>query len=138
MAKKQKQPTWTIEFVGIGVKLEGVMVKEMERGEGTPHQAFLEEKGPKWLFLTTPGFLIEPLVDEPQKLVFDRTNSEAPQLENYYGEKFDIAVFSGIKSEKKIYSFDMFPTGLRIQLTYGLFHGDEHSKIDHILFTKEL
>lgn len=138
MTKKQKQPTWTIEFVGIDVKLEGVMVKEMGQGEGTPHQAYLEEKGPKWLFLTTPGFLIEPLVDEPQRLTFHRSETEVAKLENYHGEKFDIAVFSVIKSEKKIYALDLFSEGLRIQLTYGLFHGDDHEKIDHILFTKEV
>ncbi|ABY63142.1 hypothetical protein ST201phi2-1p317 [Pseudomonas phage 201phi2-1] len=134
---KGNQATFNITFDGIDLTISNVMVKEVDIGSGN-HWAMLERRGDRWMLLTTPGYLIEPLVDQQQTLEFDRTDVDRPVLVNGHMERLPITVHTALNiSESKLfYSIDECSTGTRLQYNSNLFNGAEHDAIKHIVFDK--
>lgn len=141
MSKPQKfkgnQATYNITFEGIDLVIPNVMVKEVDRGEGS-HWATLDENNGRWKLLTTPGYLIEPLSDDPQIIVFDRSDALQPKLISAYAETWDIVIHTGLRlgETKKIYSIDQSPVGMRLQYTYAVIPSGQHDQITRIIFEK--
>lgn len=138
IGRKPKVPTFAISFDGIDKVLTGVIVKEIPVKHGIRNWALLEKKGDGWLLLTAPGYLVEPLVDEPQVLTFNREDPTKPFLNNFFLEKLEIKMFTWIKSSKSIYMIDEFKDGTRIQCTAGFLDADLHNSIRSITVTKEI
>lgn len=134
---KGNQATFRITFEGIDLMIDNVMVKEVEQGDGRPW-AVLDENRGRWKLLTTPGYLIEPLIDDIQYLTFDRLEPEKPIITNGYLEPMVVKVHTQLNfgPEDKIYALDECPLGTRLQYTAALIPGGDHQKITRIIFEK--
>lgn len=134
---KGNQAVFNVSFIGLDVTLPGVMVKEVDIGEGS-HWATLEERNGRWLMLTTPGFLVEPSGNRDQAIHFDRSEPDAPNLITAYCDTWPIGVHTQlhIGDIKRFYSIDQSPKGLRIQYTDNLIPADQHALIKCIKFER--
>ncbi len=134
---KGNQATYNITFEGIGITIENVLVKEIGLGAAR-HMAVLDEQNGRWKLLTTPGYLLEPLSDEPQIISFDRTDPDNPKLINAFAEDWEIAVHTilHLPPKHKLYSIDQCDFGMRIQYTSSLISAEQHDLITRIIFEK--
>lgn len=134
---KGKQGTFNVTFEGIDLVIPNVMVKEVDRGEGSNWATLDENKG-RWKLLTTPGYLIDVDDAEPQSIAFDRTDPAHPQLVDAFNDTWTIAIHTALHlgPEKKIYSIDECDVGMRLQHTDAVIPNNQHDLITRIIFEK--
>lgn len=139
---KRKGETYRIDFVGTGVKFEGVHVHVIPADELDRKYFHIDKKPNGWLMLVTEGFLhdhdgvLQPMEilrneggDKPSFLV---RNGCACPVSHYT----TLTSFNG----KEFYHLDQLDTGsFRICHSIRMFPKDfVHTDVSHIQFTKEV
>uniref|UniRef100_A0AB39CDK1 Uncharacterized protein n=1 Tax=Pseudomonas phage RVTF4 TaxID=3236931 RepID=A0AB39CDK1_9VIRU len=143
---KQKQPTYRVEFEGVGVVLENVrLVRLTRKFASDPHIFHLDQKPTGWLMLATEGFLNEDDVFHPIEIIRPADTIPErdfhPNLMVRDGCACPVSKHTSLTAfpTKEFYNVDQLSDGsFRIAYTRGMFPKDFiHRNVERITFTPE-